>query len=515
MAHVPNGGGSWNKPRERNIQSVEITAPLATFGEILITQSRPIVQYDALYGLRTKTDVETFIDTTASGSATVATSTYGREFKVTTGTTSGGYGVIRSKSAVHYRAGQGNVYRFTGRFGTPVANSRMAVGAFNVGSELSFGYNGTTFGILYRTAGRVELRKLTITNPASGAETATITLNGVAFTVSLTAGTTSHNAYEIQQASITGWTHQANTATVLFNAQTVGSKAGTYSFSSTGTATGTFTQVAAGAAVIDTWIPQSSWNENKLLEDNTGGTGLLNAFVLDPSKGNVFQIQQQYLGYGAIIFYVEHPSTGRFIKVHTLELANSLSGPSLDQPSLKLGLFAASLGSTTNIECYSASLAGFNQGEMVPFRNPQSYLNSKSSIGTTFTSIISFRLRNQFNGYINLLEAVLKNVTVSAEGTKPAEFMLLVNPTFSGTVPVWTYLDESHSIMEYDTTATTVTVGSNTSRILTSSVPKSGPISLNLVDYDMILEPEDIITLACRATSATTDFTASMTWLED
>jgi hypothetical protein len=334
---------------------VAIAGPLTAFGELLYAQITPVAQIDALRGLNNQS-IETF--TNASGTVTVKDDHNGREFHCQTGTDVGGYGLIRTKNVIRYRPGQGARMRFTARWGSAgVANSAIRAGGINVGCELSFGYNDTTFGVLYRTGGRVEIRTLTISAAASGNETLTLTLNGTDYTISLTSGTAAHNAYEVATDTTFSAAYNAyqNGDTVVFTAKAVGPQTGNFTFSSTGTATGTFAQTGAGVAVSDTFIAQTAWNQTTL-------TTSADPFILDTSKGNVFEITFQYLGYGQITYLVENPDTGRFIPVHVIKYANNYTVPSIDAPLFKIGAFAASLGSTTNLEIFTASCAGFVDG---------------------------------------------------------------------------------------------------------------------------------------------------------
>ena len=68
---------------------------------------------------------------------------------------------------------------------------------------------------------------------------------------------------------------------------------------------------------VDTWYPQTSWNTEKMT------AGEINSMTLDPTKGNVYEIQFQYLGFGQIEFSVENSSTGAFDVVHVIRFANT------------------------------------------------------------------------------------------------------------------------------------------------------------------------------------------------
>jgi hypothetical protein len=469
------------------------------------------VQIDAVYGLRDKTDVEVLSAT--GGSAVVEDTGTGNEFKCSTATSVGGYGLIRSKRATAYRPGQGMLMRWTARFSAPVNLGVQRAGGINAENELSFGYNNTTFGIFKRAGGALEIQTLTVTAGASGGETATITLAGVAYTVSLTSGSAAHNAFEIATDSDfaagagNAWIAQQNGDTVTFIAQSTGDKTGTMSFSSA-TATGTLAETRAGGDPTDEFIEQADWNVDQM--DGTGPSGM----TLDPSKGNVYEVKLQYLGYGAISFYIEHDITGDFVPVHFIQYANNNTSPSVSNPSFKIGWFAASLGSTTDIAIYGASGFIGIEGEQQPRRLPDAQVADKSGVGTSFTNILTIRNRKTFKGLVNLSEILPTNVEVAVDGTKISEYEVILNAVLGGE-PNWQYEDEDHSIVEYDTAGTTATEGPASQLVLAGVLGKSSTTSSILLDYDLHLVPGDTLTIAVKTTSGTTDAAAAMTWLED
>lgn len=485
-------------------KDVVISGPTSAFDEVLTSEITPEVQTDATQGLKTQQEVETFVGTT--GTATVENTGTGYEFVCTTGTDVGGYGLIRSLRAVRYRPGQGLIMRFTARFDTPVANSTQRAGGVTIGNELTFGYNGTDFGILIRNSGAPEIRRLTLSAAATGNETATITLNGTEFTVSLTSGSTVHNAVEIAADSFTGWNVVHNDSTITFLSTSVGAKSGTYSFSSTGTAAGTFSQVAAGAAVNDTWIQQTDWNRNKC--DGSGPFPM----TLNPQKGNVFQIKMQYLGYGSIKFYFENPADGRFELVHDYQFANANTSPSVTIPDYKIGVFAASLGSTTNLTVSSASFFGGIEGKVKALNNPDAHGNTQTNVDTNLTNVISIRVRLEINGLLNLREVTPLLATVAADGTKNVVYEIYLNPTIAGDPDWQDHGASSDSIIETMTTKVTISKNSSTQEVAIIGLSKTGSDVVDLSPMGINLKRGDILTLAGRAVSSTTELTASIAW---
>jgi len=487
--------------RDYEIQTV-IKGPATVFGDLSVTENRPIVQIDALHGVLDDVH-ETFSAT--GGSTAWKTDHGGKEFQCSTGTNVGGYGLIRSKKTLRYRPGEGIIMRFTARFASPVALLAQRAGGIGVGTELSFGHDGDNgFGVLHRTGGRLEIRTLTISAAASGAETGDIELDGTTYSVSVTSGTAAHNAFEIATDSQFGtdktWQAQQNGDTVVFIKSAVGTATGAYSIGSDGTFAGSLAQTGAGTVVTDAWYYQSDWDITDPFGDG----------LFDPTKGNIYQIEFGYLGYASIKFSIYNPNDGSWVTVYTLKYPNSAEVPHLDIPNFKIGWFAASLGSTTDASIYGASAAGFVEGERASFRNPTAHSNSKSNVGTTLTNIISIRCSKQFRGFVNLSEVLPQFISVAVDGTKPAQVQVHLNATIAGE-PNWTsHTDDS--FVEYDTAGTTI---SSETELAAFSLSKTGDKILDLKQYEVFLDRGDVLTVAVKATSGTTDVDAAIGWLED
>ena len=480
--------------------------PLTAFGEVAVANRMPVTQIDAVYGIRDITDT---ISITSNGGTTAQhDATTGFEWKAETSANAAGSALMETRRSVRYRAGFGSLYRFTARFSSPKANSFQFAGCGNIGCALGFGYNGTEFGILYRNSGRAEIRRLTFTVGAGGAETLAVTLNGVAFTVTLAAGTVKKAAFQTGATTFAGWAVSHNGATVTFVATTAGPRSGTYSVSSTGTATGTFAQVRAGGDYTDTWIPQTEWNIDKM--NGRGPSGL----TLDKTKGNVFEIQHQYLGYGMMSFAVENTGWGIFQEVHRIENANKVSGPTLINPIMRLFYEATNLGNTSSIAVYGASAAGFVEGNNGHPRNPDGQGNSKAGIGTTFTNILSIRVRREFQGRIFLGEVLPTFVSWACSGSRPAEAALILNGVVAGE-PDWTYENQNLSAVEWDTAGTTVTLAPTSKTLAQFALAQASSEQHDIGSWKIYLIAGDVLTLAVRATSLTIDATCGITWIDD
>lgn len=254
---------------------------------------------------------------------------------------------------------------------------------------------------------------------------------------------------------------------------------------------------------VDTWIAQTAWN----LDVCDGTNDLQN---LDHTKGNVYMIQFQYLGYGAITLHVEETTTGRFIPVHRIANANTSASTNLTNPSMPLYARAENTTNDTNIILYSGSLSAYTEGKIViPSTILNSVNNTKSSI-TTLTNILTIRNKTTFASITNKNNIHLSVYNATVDGNKNAIIELYLNCTLGGS-PSYTDIDTDTSIVDYDTAGTTITNGT---KILSEGVAKTGSITTKLVDLDIILPPGDTLTIACTSSQAT-ECSVTVSWVED
>lgn len=134
-----------------------IAGQVSAFGEPLAIIPTAVIQLDAIYGITT--DV---IQTYTSGTGSSAGSNL-QVFRVESGTTQGGYGVLRSKRFMRYRPGQGIVTRFTAAFSQGVAGSLQFAGLANQENRVAFGWNGDRFGVVRSTGGKAHITLMTMT----------------------------------------------------------------------------------------------------------------------------------------------------------------------------------------------------------------------------------------------------------------------------------------------------------------------------------------------------------------
>ena len=109
-----------------------------------------------------------------------------------------------------------------------------------------------------------------------------------------------------------------------------------------------------GATGVDTWIPQSQWNQDTIL----GGTK--SGMTLNPQVLNHYQIQFQSIG--DINMYVENPATGRFIFVHQIQAVNSSASPNFQNPTMQISWYSNNASSSNTVTIKGASAGHFLEG---------------------------------------------------------------------------------------------------------------------------------------------------------
>lgn len=518
-ARLDNGTNTVLASTAEGHLEVAIHAPRTAFGSVAVDSLWPIYQCDAVYGVNTGQVLAT---TSLSGTATASNSS----FVCSTGTTVFGNGVLQSRRRVRYRAGQGMTARWTALFSAPVTNSIQVAGVGHAEDGIYFGYNynSSEFSILYSSRGKREVRSFTVTSGSTiGPGNVTITLNSVAFSVPITGASSAvRNAYELTQFTYAGWNAYCVGAIVYYVAASAGPQAGTFSYSQTGatnivisTAT---TQV--GVAATEVWIPQSSWNGDRV--DGTGGSG----FILNPAKYNVYQTTVQYLGAGSVFFFVEFTSANNnsdWALVHTIQNPNTRTTSSFGNPAFPFTMAAYSAGSTTDISVQSASFAGFVEGNKKLTGNRFCYFNTITTVGATnyqvlFTVQCSRYYANRTNqGVINIISvsAAIKHTQPCAiylfRSTSDFRLTLAGNPNFQAS--------SSTSCAVVDYAATTFTLADNSQLLWVGQLGETGQLvyefGLDTME-ESTLQPGEYLCVCARSSTGNPAYvSASINTRED
>lgn len=478
--------------------------PTTAFGELSIAHNEPQFSVINTYGIDPQTTKQWI---GPSGGSITASSTTPGMVEVASGTSSGTTCAFRSQKALFYRPGRGAILRLTGMFATPVTGNRQLMGALSFLNGFAFGYdeNGQ-FGICHKTGGKFEIWALTITGAAAGAETATITIDGVAYNVTLSAGTTAFSAAEIQaslqsQLASLGYivTHTGSVVKVarVYTNATLG----TMAYASDGTSTGSWSHTATGVQPTYTWVPQDRWNGEKVA-------------WLQPQYGNVYEISFQYLGFGDIFFRVVEPGTGDWITVHTIQWGGRNSQMSLSNPNLFATWEVDNVTNSSAVTMYAGCAFGAVQGDAAK-PSPVVKSFSKSGVATTETYLGALRCDIETNGTSN--QSSFRLVSVHAASDSPKGIKVKAYKYATLTNPQWVNMASTNqkSIVSYDTSATAFAT-TNAFNVMTFNAGATGSQGVLFEEGHVIpvFPNETIVFVANVLSGAASQVDVSVRWDE-
>ncbi len=256
---------------------------------------------------------------------------------------------------------------------------------------------------------------------------------------------------------------------------------------------------------LDEFTPQTSWNVDNF--SGTGGTSNPSGQLLDPTKGNVYQLQAQWLGYGAIAFYIESQLTGKFAPCHVIKYANQFDTPSLVNPTFPISFTSTNTTNNTAVSMSNASIAGFVEGKLV--YNGINYSADGTTVAAANKNMITLQNPTTFNGFRNRTIALIKTLTLVTDGNNVITYNLVKNGTLTG----GSFASVSaNSPVQFDTTAT-YTAGTGRSAYKTI-LNKVDSATIDISSYEIFLNPGETISIIATG-GANTGATVAISWLDD
>ncbi len=525
--------------------TTSIRDPITAFGEVLTAEADTVFQGDYVYGVNTDIYKPILIGggtlTTTNGLATV-----------TTGANTNSLGYLQTLSNLRYRSGQGAVLRFSAMFSTGVSGNIQLAGGGNFLSGVYFGYNGTSFGINRLAGGTLAVQTLNITTGATSASNCTVTLydgaTSRAFTVPLTVpvpAVGNQTATAITAAQIAafdyttlypGWIASSNGSLVTFVCMLAqANNTVTFTAGTTG-ATATATSVTIGVVPSGTgeggeneFIAKSSWNIDTM--DGTGNINNPSGLLLDPTKGNVYQIQIQYLGFGAMTFSIENKNTGLFQPVHQIKYANSYTVRNLKIPNLSHQIITRNTTNNTTVSVLSASNFGAVQGKYKQLAVSRSFGSGVLPLPAATTTLTAFSIRPSviYNGLYSTVNLKPKSLAVSNDNNNPIKVTLMYGPSLSylGTKTTWSNANLSTSIntacllnwANYNLTANSLTAPTGGVELLSLAISTGGQSVIDLEQYHCNISSFQSLAVIVSALGglavASNNYLVSLQWEEE
>jgi hypothetical protein len=161
-------------------------------------------------------------------------------------------------------------------------------------------------------------------------------------------------------------------------------------FALIGTTINVMLRTTVSGTTVDTLIPQSDWNVDKI-----NGAGV-SGYILDPAKVQIFALDFQWLGSGRVRFYFD--VGGDLIQVHEILNANTISNVYMKTPTLPVRFEIANTGtsaSSTTLEHICCSVAS-EGGYALPGKEYSAGNGVTRVAVTTRRPVFAVRLKNEW-----------------------------------------------------------------------------------------------------------------------
>ncbi len=257
----------------------------------------------------------------------------------------------------------------------------------------------------------------------------------------------------------------------------------------------------------DNWTAQDDWVSTQ----PSGRYGVEIAPVMknDITKGNVWQIRYQWLGFGEITLYVEDQASGQFVLVHRVLYSDSETTPSIMNPTLPLLAEVVNAGNTTNVTLKTSSMFAGIEG-----REPDiGTRNGASRIYTSTTSevpILTIRSRSTFASIANRVQSLVDFVVITSDSVGLIQFNFVINAVLTGSS--FSDIATNTSTMEVDTSAGSYTGGQLLAPILMAT---AGTVVLPFADLNLRLNSGESLTVTVQKLAGANGVTGtSISWKE-
>lgn len=286
-----------------------------------------------------------------------------------------------------------------------------------------------------------------------------------------------------------------------------------YFFGFNGTSFGVVHYIAG----TPTWTSQADWNGDKC----NGSAG--SSFTLNPTYGTPVMIKYPYLGYGNIEFFLQNPTTGRWVLAHTIRYANTTATTQVTNPTLQFIGFTLNSGATSNQIMYCASVGVFISGLRTFANNPKWASDNYKATVTAETNILSLRNATTYNGVPN--RGLIRVNSISIGGDSASGTVVIARLRIGATVggsPSFTPINGStadggvtvtsgNSVASVDTAGTTATAGT---LIYNLTIAAPGNIIIDLTPFNIFVSPGEILTISGFGTASST-IAVAVNWTED
>lgn len=253
---------------------------------------------------------------------------------------------------------------------------------------------------------------------------------------------------------------------------------------------GAYFGILRRSAGVDNWVYEEAWEPGY-------------DWGFDPTKGNVYQIRFQWLGYGEIQFSIENPETGGFVLVHRIQYANAHVNTSIRNPTLPIHASSTNTKNSTDVVLMTPSAMAFVEGKVEnptplhPFALPRVREAAKATI-TTQTSIVTLKSLATWQSVTNRVRSRIRGLSAAVEGTKVVTIKITKGATLGGS-PSYSNHSADTSPVQYDVAGTTVTGGT---LVYATKLQKTDSRFFDLDYLGIEMGPGETLTFSAESSSS-------------
>ena len=272
---------------------------------------------------------------------------------------------------------------------------------------------------------------------------------------------------------------------------------------------GTSFGVMRRVAGVDHWTPDEAFGSvfGSLDASASGGQ-------FDITKGNIYQIQYQWLGYGQITFSIENPQTGAFERARIIRYANTSAATTLRNPTLPIMASIENTSNATDLVMYTPSAMAFVEGKVEnpppvhPLTLSRTLVAADTGI-TTQHNVLTISNQAEWQSIANRVRVKVRRLSVGVDGIKNVTIRITRNTTLGGT-PSYSDYSANTSPVQFDTAGTTLTNGTV---VFAGTLQKVDSAEYNLDDWDVSAAPGERLTISAASTGAA-DVDIALNWSE-
>jgi hypothetical protein len=258
---------------------------------------------------------------------------------------------------------------------------------------------------------------------------------------------------------------------------------------------------------VETKINQSNFSIDKL-DGTTVTDGIVSQYKPDWTKLQLIRVNYSWHGVAPFLYQIKTPA-GNWITFHKVSVLNTTALSNLGTPSLPLAALIQKTSGATNVSMIwqAGQISYIGSGE-TPSSGRKFSSRADKTISSTLVPVLSIRSKTAYAGLANFISSKIDWFSVASSGNKTVTFVAIFQATLTGAV--WSDVNTTNSVMEFDTSATSFTGGIE---VIPISIGASDSFAGVVKDIEGTMYPGQVLTLAAIS-ALSNDVRVGVNWEE-